>query len=92
MTVIGYAAFVGCSNLVNITIPSSVRRIAGYAFDDCSNLTTVTILCTTPPNISDDIFGSHTPKLTRIIVPAGCGSTYQAEWALYADKIVEASN
>jgi len=36
---IGEQAFDDCTNLTNVTIPSSVTNIGEYAFQDCSNLT-----------------------------------------------------
>ena len=32
---IGEKAFLGCKNLTNITLPSSIKKIDVYAFDDC---------------------------------------------------------
>ena len=36
-----YGAFENCTSLTSITIPASVTSIGGYAFDSCSNLTSV---------------------------------------------------
>ena len=38
MTNIGYCAFLGCSGLTNVNIPSSVTSIGDSAFSDCTNL------------------------------------------------------
>ncbi|NLB54322.1 MAG: leucine-rich repeat protein, partial [Lentisphaerae bacterium] len=43
VTEIGYAAFVDCRSLTNLTIPSSVKEIGRYAFSGCSNLTNFAI-------------------------------------------------
>ena len=40
---IGRDAFMGCRNLISITIPSSVKIIAERAFCDCLSLTSITI-------------------------------------------------
>lgn len=43
VTEIKQFAFSGCSNLIEITIPSSVKNIRDYAFSDCTNLTKAVI-------------------------------------------------
>ncbi|MDD6029395.1 MAG: leucine-rich repeat domain-containing protein [Kiritimatiellae bacterium] len=43
VTRIGDGAFSGCSGLMDVTIPDSVKRIGNNAFRDCSGLTSVTI-------------------------------------------------
>lgn len=40
---IGKNAFAGCTNLTNVTIPSSVTSIGDYAFSHCTGLTSFTI-------------------------------------------------
>ena len=40
---IGGSAFLRCSGLTSVTIPSSVTSIGSYAFNGCSGLTSVTI-------------------------------------------------
>lgn len=43
VTSIGYRAFLGCSDLTELTIPNSVTNIGESAFQNCSHLTSVTI-------------------------------------------------
>ena len=43
VTSIKYFAFRDCTNLVSVTIPSSVTKIGGQAFENCTSLTSVTI-------------------------------------------------
>ena len=43
VTEIGEFAFQGCSNLTNITLPSSLINIEFFAFSYCNNLTNITI-------------------------------------------------
>ena len=40
---IGYAAFWGCSDLISVTIPSSVTNIDSYAFRNCTCLNSINI-------------------------------------------------
>ena len=43
VTALGYAAFSGCTGLMNIDIPNSVTHIGDYAFSLCSSLTSIAI-------------------------------------------------
>lgn len=43
VTNIGYMAFNDCSNLSNVTIPSSITSIEDCAFEGCSGLTSISI-------------------------------------------------
>ena len=43
VTRIGYYTFGGCSGLLSVTIPNTVRIIDSYAFYSCSSLHTITI-------------------------------------------------
>ena len=43
VTCIGEQTFCGNGRIVNVTIPSSVSKICGYAFNECSSLKEVTI-------------------------------------------------
>ncbi len=67
VTSIGSNAFGGHTNLVNVTIPNSVKNICNDAFRDCSNLTSITI-----PNgltsIGEAAFSGCT-SLTSITIP-----------------------
>ncbi len=41
--VIGYQAFYGCGNLINVTIPSCITNIGYQAFRGCTSLTNITV-------------------------------------------------
>ena len=43
ITVIGYDAFNGCTELTSVTIPDSITRIESRAFYDCASLETIAI-------------------------------------------------
>lgn len=94
LTTIGNTAFVNNYSLSAITLPSTVTSIGIQAFFNCSNLTTVTVLATTPPTVSytqgwnTGIFDGC-GNLTTIYVPAASVNAYKAAdgWILYADKI-----
>ncbi len=63
----GGGAFIDCTNLISVTIPSSITRIGTLAFDGCTNLTNINI-----PNgvtsIGHYAFGGCS-SLTNITIP-----------------------
>lgn len=79
--------FEGCA-ISSITIPSKVSRIGGYPFDGCYNLREITILATTPPNLSSPQEFRNT-DLTVIYVPSESLTRYKnaTNWKNYASII-----
>ena len=66
VSVIGLAAFSGCSSLTSITIPEGVTSIVGAAFADCSSLTSITIPDSVT-SIGNSAFSDCT-RLTSVII------------------------
>ena len=56
VTVVGFGAFEGCSDMVTMDIPSSVTLIEGYVFHLCKNLTTVFY---NAKNCSEETYGVY---------------------------------
>ena len=69
---IGNSAFIGCSGLTSITLPSSVTSIGAAAFKGCSGLTSLTI----PPGVTE--IGNYAFEgcsgLTSLTIPPGITS------------------
>ena len=42
VTSVGWTAFSACSNVLSVSIPSTVTDIDGYAFEECENMTNIT--------------------------------------------------
>ncbi len=42
VTSVGWTAFSACSNVLSVSIPSTVTYIDGYAFEECENMTNIT--------------------------------------------------
>ena len=62
-------AFMGCDNLINITIPNNIGYIGNHAFSSCNNLINITI----PDSVTliqSNAFNSCN-SLTSIIIPNG---------------------
>lgn len=63
----GFHAFLNCTGLTSITIPTSVTDIESAAFVNCSNLTAI-IISNSVTNIGTGTFGDCV-KLTSAILP-----------------------
>lgn len=69
MTTIGAYAFLGCTGLTSVTIPSSVTTIGEGAFRHCTGLTSVTI----PENVTTIVNSAFRDctGLTSVTIPEG---------------------
>ena len=85
VTSLGTFVFYDCSSLTSVEIPNSVTEIDS-AFNDCTSLTSITGLATTPPRASTMFTGT---PISVIYVPAESVETYKAAsgWKGYARKI-----
>jgi hypothetical protein len=99
---IGPAAFYDCS-IQAVTLPSGITFIGNQAFFYCSNLKSVTINATSPPELAPDantqstdpskdlgeVFAECSPNL-KIYAPTASVSQYQNAnyWKFYASMIV----
>ena len=78
--VIDNTAFVGCSNLKSVTIPSSVTMIGNYAFAQCSSLTSITI----PSSVRSIGLGAF--RECDNLIQVDNGILYVDKWAIGYDK------
>lgn len=102
VTMINYGTFEGCTNLKSVTIGDKVTYIDMNAFgrignDDCSALTSVTILTKIPPTIySIDYLDTFTTYGTLHVLP-GCKAAYEAadgwnKFTIVEDAVDPATN
>ena len=89
ITSIGEYSFYDCDNLINITIPETVKNIGKYAFSLCSNLSTVTLKIFSPPELENS--NAFPSNVSIIYIPKGSLSNYQsaAQWSNLSSKFVE---
>ena len=81
VTVIEYAAFLGCFGLTSVTIPDSVTKIADRAFANCDNLVSITFY-----NPEIEIYGYWSDTIPyKTIIYGYVGSTAQ-EYAENYDR------
>ena len=87
MTKIDNQTFMG-TGIVSIEIPASITEIGGYAFYNCQDLETVTLLANEVVSIDKDTF-KNVGNLAEIYVPAGLVESYKAAdiWSSYSEKI-----
>ena len=75
VTSISRNAFVNCTDVTSVTIPSTIRYIDDFTFIDCENMTSIINYSPTPQEIEENtIYGTD----IEIHVPAGCKNAYLA--------------
>lgn len=86
---IGTAAFAQCSNLRQVILPSSLKKMGDTLFGYCNALQSVTINAETPPTLGEGIF-FEVNNIPRIYVPSNSVNAYRNApgWKEFADKIV----
>jgi hypothetical protein len=72
ITYIGDAAFLGCTNLTNVTMGTNVTSIGVLAFGTCGSLSGV-YLRGDAPSIGGEPFGDETPNVTIYYLPGTSG-------------------
>jgi len=84
---IGEYAFLNCTNLTTLSIPSECTRIDANAFYGCNGLNSITVNSTTPPVGGDNMF--YNTNNCPIYVPAASVNAYKAAlyWNAYVDRI-----
>jgi hypothetical protein len=75
VTSISRSAFLNCSDVTSVTIPSTIKKIDDNAFADCINLTSIKNYSPSPQQIEENTF---VDSFIEIHVPAGCKATYLA--------------
>ena len=87
MTTISTWAFMSCTSLTSVDLPSSIVQINNQAFFACSNLSYIIVRATTPPTLQSASAIQNT--IGSIYVPDASVSAYQAAniWSNYAAKI-----
>ena len=86
-------AFEGCSGLISIIIPKSVRTIGYSAFRGCTELTSIIAEGDIPATIIENTFDNVDKKSCTLHVPKGRKEIYEKEeyWNEF-EKIVMLSN
>lgn len=90
-------AFVGCYNLNEVTLPSTIESIekkAFYSNNVATGMYTLTIYASTPPALGDNAISSWftlTGYLPNIKVPSGSVRTYRnaSGWSSFGTRIIE---
>lgn len=91
ITSIGYRAFENIG-ITSLELPSTLTEIGYSAFVNCSGLTSIICLATTPPTLGVDVtYGGirvfSGTNNCNIYVPCESVSAYKAAWSTYADRI-----
>ncbi|MDR3186372.1 MAG: leucine-rich repeat protein [Christensenellaceae bacterium] len=90
---IGASAFFGCINLSEIVISENVSSIGYHAFSGCVSLLTITLNCTSVPDLGLDAL-PYSDTLLGIIVRNNLLESYKTSpmWSNYASRIFASAN
>ncbi len=86
VTQLGDNSLSGCFNLEEVTLPLKVESISAGAFNGCSSLKSINVVCDTIPTLAENAFESL-PKDFVIYVTIGEEDAYRKAWPQYADHI-----
>ncbi len=77
-------AFQYCNELNALHLPASLTFIGQEAFADCTGLDTITVLATTPPEVTQSAF-DNVPDTTPVFVPTASLRAYRnhEEWSYF---------
>ncbi|MGM9825407.1 MAG: leucine-rich repeat protein [Paludibacteraceae bacterium] len=75
---VGLAAFYGCTYLNELTIPSTMKKIADNGFAGCERMQTMYVNALVPPTIEAKTF-EDVDRATPVFVPRGTMERYQAD-------------
>lgn len=76
------------SAIKEVVVGNDITSIGGYAFYNCTSLTSVTVNATTPPTLGDSYVFNSTNNCP-IYVPSASVNTYKTatNWSTYASRI-----
>lgn len=89
VTEIPAQCFFACTGLNELSLGSGITTINTSSLQGCASLTTLRMKPTTPPNISEDAFGTDgvaSPSRISVYVPSGCKEAYETAWAAFGFK------
>jgi hypothetical protein len=77
--------------LTSITIPASVTSIGASAFYNCTSLTSVNLLRTTPPSLSNTSAFTNNAQGRTFYIPENTYAAYSiaTNWSTYASYMEE---
>lgn len=88
-SVIEAGAFEGCSSVVAVKIPASIKRIEAGAFAGCANLEIMAFEADRPAVFGGSLFGSASPNSHfKLYVPSGSTNWYGSVVELESYRIV----
>lgn len=73
----GPYVFYNCTNLKEITLPATMKRVSYRTFQGCSALTTVRCLATNPPTTETEVFDYSTYSNATLYVPENAVNSYR---------------
>lgn len=89
VTEIGPQLAMNHTEITSLTIPKTIKNIAGGAFNGCNSLNEITINAVSPPALVSSSFASAIKSTASVTVPAGTLAAYKADeqWSQFSNLV-----
>lgn len=83
----GERTFLGCEALITAKLPENLKKIPDYCFEDCRNLSILTLISDNVPEVGNAVFGDALSPYIHIWVKEGKLADYETAYTEKLDQL-----